>query len=621
MLQRRTSYFQPDAARPDVQIARSPLAQAGKLLAVYVSIAARNLNEEDRPSAMSTTKPQDSSDLYRRLVESVSDYAIFALDAKGYISSWNPGAQHIKGYTADEIIGRHFSSFYPPEDIAWGKPAWELEVAAREGRIEDEGWRLRKDGSRFWANVVISAVRNSQGEVTGFAKVTRDLTERRNTEEALRRSEERFRLLVQSVKDYAILMLDAEGHVASWNAGAQHIKGYSADEILGRSFTLFYPPEAVAEGFPQHELEVAAREGRFEDEGWRVRKDGSRFWANVVITALRNSDGRLVGFAKVTRDLTTRREAEAQARRLAAEQAAHAEAERRRVELAQLNQQLQEQALKLETQAEELRLIAETLHQRNDELHAALADSRTARETAERAAAATIDAYRELDQFAYVASHDLKAPLRGIANLAQWIQDDTGERLGAESTEHMRLLQGRVHRMEALIDGILAYSRAGRMLNSPERVDTGALVREVIELLAPPAEVTIEVPSQMPAVNAERVPLQQVFLNLIGNAVKHSRIERSDVIVRIDWRDLGDAFEFSVSDNGPGIDPEYHERIWGIFQTLAPRDKVEGTGIGLSVVRKIVETRGGSTSVESSRKHGSTFRFIWPKTVRPEALA
>jgi PAS domain S-box-containing protein len=551
----------------------------------------------------------------------VSDYAIFALDAKGYVSSWNPGAQRIKGYSADEIIGRHFSSFYPPEDIASGKPAWELEVAAREGRVEDEGWRLRKDGSRFWANVVISALRNEHGEVIGFAKVTRDLTERRNAEEALRRSEERFRLLLQSVKDYAILMLDPEGNVASWNVGAQHIKGYSADEILGRSFTLFYPPEAVADGFPQHELDVASRDGRFEDEGWRVRKDGSRFWANVVITALRNSDGRLVGFAKVTRDLTMRREAEAQARRLAAEQAAHAEAERRSVELAALNQQLQEQAVELERQAEELRVLAETLHHKNDELQVALADTKKARETAERAAAATLDAYRELDQFAYVASHDLKAPLRGIANLAQWIQDDTGERLGAESTEHVRLLQGRVHRMEALIDGILAYSRAGRMFNSPGRVDTGALLREVIELLAPPPEVTLEVPSQMPAVNAERVPLQQVFLNLIGNAVKHSRVERSDVIVRIDWQDLGDAFEFSVSDNGPGIDPEYHERIWGIFQTLAPRDKVEGAGIGLSVVRKIVETRGGSTSVESSSNQGATFRFIWPKTVRQEPLA
>ena len=557
--------------------------------------------------------PQNTSDLYRRLVESVSDYAIFALDPEGYVSSWNPGAQRIKGYTADEIIGRHFSSFYPPDDVAAGKPAWELEVAAREGRVEDEGWRLRKDGSRFWANVVISAVRDNQGQVTGFTKVTRDVTERRSAEEALRQSEERFRLLVQSVQDYAILMLDPEGRVSSWNKGAERIKGYAADEIIGRSFMLFYPPDVAANGFPQRELEVAAREGSFEDENWRVRKDGSRFWASVVITALHSTDGRLIGFAKVTRDLTARREAEAQALRLAAEEAAHAEAARRADELANLNEQLQEQAVELEAQTEELRVAAETLYQKNDELQAALSDARVAREAAERAATAATEAYRELDQFAYVASHDLKAPLRGIANLAQWIQDDTGDRLAAESIEHMRLLQGRVHRMEALIDGILAYSRAGRVLKSPEAVDTGTLVREVIELLAPPSGVTIHVPPQMPTLNAERVPLQQVFLNLIGNAVKYTRAARPDAVIRIDWRDAGDSFEFSVSDNGPGIEPEYHERIWGIFQTLAPRDKVEGTGIGLSVVRKIVETRGGSVSVESSPGQGAIFRFIWRK--------
>jgi len=557
--------------------------------------------------------PQNTSDLYRRLVESVSDYAIFALDPEGYVSSWNPGAQRIKGYTADEIIGRHFSSFYPPDDVAAGKPAWELEVAAREGRVEDEGWRLRKDGSRFWANVVISAVRDNQGQVTGFTKVTRDVTERRSAEEALRQSEERFRLLVQSVQDYAILMLDPEGRVSSWNKGAERIKGYAADEIIGRSFMLFYPPDVAANGFPQRELEVAAREGHFEDENWRVRKDGSRFWASVVITALHSTDGLLIGFAKVTRDLTARREAEAQALRLAAEEAAHAEAARRADELANLNEQLQEQAVELEAQTEELRVAAETLYQKNDELQGALSDARAAREAAERAATAATEAYRELDQFAYVASHDLKAPLRGIANLAQWIQDDTAERLGAESIEHMRLLQGRVHRMEALIDGILAYSRAGRVLKSPEAVDTGTLVREVIELLAPPSGVTIQVPPKMPTLNTERVPLQQVFLNLIGNAVKYTRAARPDAVIRIDWRDAGDAFEFSVSDNGPGIEPEYHERIWGIFQTLAPRDKVEGTGIGLAVVRKIVETRDGFVSLESSPGQGAIFRFIWPK--------
>jgi signal transduction histidine kinase len=262
---------------------------------------------------------------------------------------------------------------------------------------------------------------------------------------------------------------------------------YTADEIIGQSFTRFYPAEVAASGFPQRELEVAGRDGRFEDEGWRVRKDGSRFWANVVVTAIRDGDGRLVGFGKVTRDLTARREAEEQARRLAAEEAAHAG-------LQQSNELLEAQAAELEAQAAELveqnereRELAERLRVTNLELQTALAATKAARDAAERAVAAATEAYPDLDQFAYVASHDLKAPLRGIANLAQWIQDDVGETLEASSAEHLQLLQGRVHRMEALIDGILAYSRAGRRLSEPETVDTGALVREVIQLLAPPA--------------------------------------------------------------------------------------------------------------------------------------
>jgi PAS domain S-box-containing protein len=568
----------------------------------------------------------DRDDLYRRLVESISGYAIIALDATGHVVSWNPGARRIQGYAAEEVLGKHFSMLYPPDDA--GKPASELEAAARDGRIGVEGWRVRKDGSRFRASVEVGALRNRQGELTGFSTVTRDLGTRRDAEEAVRRSEERFSLLVQSVRDYGILTLDPEGRVTSWNEGAERIKGYTAGEILGRSFTAFYPEEAVLARFPEHELEVAAREGRFEDEGWRVRKDGSRFWANVIITALRQPGGELLGFAKVTRDLTARREAEEQARRLAAEAAAHAEAARRSEELARLNEQLQDQAAELEEQAaeleaqtEELTVLAEQLQRANDDLHAALERAEAARDAAERATAAATEAYLELDQFAYVASHDLKAPLRGIANLAQWIQDDLGDRLGDESVEHMRLLQGRVRRMEALIDGILTYSRAGRTMSAPEAVDTAALVREVAELLAPPAEVTIRLPDGMPAVRAERVPLQQVFMNLLGNAVKYAGAERPDPLIQVEWRDAGDDVEFAVRDNGPGIAPEFHERIWGIFQTLAARDKVEGTGIGLSVVKKIVETRGGRVWLESAPGRGATFRFTWPRTFRQGAPA
>jgi PAS domain S-box-containing protein len=251
-----------------------------------------------------------SEDRIRLLLEGITDYAIFMLDTGGHVASWDIGAQRLKGYRPEEIIGKHFSIFYPPEALARGWPEHELEVARRDGRFEDEGWRLRKDGSRFWANVVITRLRDSSGEFVGFAKVTRDLTDRRKQEEELRQSEERFRLLVEGARDYAIFMLDPDGHVLTWNAGAQNIKGYRADEILGRHFSTFYPPEALARGWPDHELEVARREGRFEDEGWRLRKDGTRFWANVIITALHDGTGRLRGFAKLTRDMTERKRME-----------------------------------------------------------------------------------------------------------------------------------------------------------------------------------------------------------------------------------------------------------------------------------------------------------------------
>lgn len=217
---------------------------------------------------------------------------------------------------------------------------------------------------------------------------------------------------------------------------------------------------------------------------------------------------------------------------------------------------------------------------------------------------------QDLDQFAYVASHDLKAPLRGIANLTEWIEEDLGEALTGESREHMQLLKGRVHRMEALIEGILTYSRAGRVHEAPTDVDVGALLAECIELLDPPATTEVVVGPDMPVLQTERVPMQQVFMNLIGNAIKYNQRPGARVDVTVERS--GNDYRFSVSDNGPGIEPRYRERIWQIFQTLAPRDQVEGTGIGLSVVRKIVESRGGRTWLDSELGEGTTFHFTWP---------
>lgn len=248
-----------------------------------------------------------ASELYERLVQSVVDYAIFMLDPEGNVVSWNPGAEHIKGYTAEEIIGQNFARFYSPEDQAAGLPQRVLRTAAIDGRFTAEGWRVRKDGSRFWASVVVDPIRQD-GRIIGFAKVTRDMTEQRATQLAALESERRFRLLVQGVTDYAIYMLDPEGHVTNWNAGATRIKGYTAHEILGQHFSRFYTPEDIANRLPWSALETARREGRYEAEGWRVRKDGSRFWASVVLDAINDDDGKLIGFAKITRDLTERRQ-------------------------------------------------------------------------------------------------------------------------------------------------------------------------------------------------------------------------------------------------------------------------------------------------------------------------
>jgi len=247
---------------------------------------------------------------YRLLVEAITDYAIYLISPSGIVTTWNPGAQNFKGYTAKEIIGQHFSRFYTEEDQKIGLPARALETARREGKFEAEGWRVRKDGSRFWAYVVIDPILGPSGQIIGFAKITRDLTERKAAEQVLRRSEEQFRLLVQGVSDYAIYLLDKDGNVSNWNLGAQRIKGYRPDEIIGQHFSRFYTGEDLAAKIPQLALDTAKKEGRFEREGWRVRKDGSRFWAHVIIDAIRDDDGNVIAFAKITRDITARKEAE-----------------------------------------------------------------------------------------------------------------------------------------------------------------------------------------------------------------------------------------------------------------------------------------------------------------------
>lgn len=399
-------------------------------------------------------------------------------------------------------------------------------------------------------------------------------------QEDLRRSEERYRLLIEGVKDYAIFMLDRDGQVVSWNAGAERILGYWAEEVIGRNFGMFFPQEDQDKGVPASELKAAAQAGQSEKSELQVRKDGTHFWADVLITALKADTGELQGFSQVTRDIT----------------------ERKRVEEA-----LQNRAHELTDTAKKLARTASTLEKRN----------------------------RELDQFTYVLSHDLKAPLRAIANLSQWIEEDLTEEgttiISGETQHHMNLLRGRVRRMEGLIEGALQYSRVGRVETPVTTVDVTVLLRQVIDSLAPPPEFTIEIGPGMPTILTERSRLEQVFANLIGNAIRHhNRAPHGDEPtasegtldsktgtfpgrVQISVQDQGSFCEFTVADNGPGIAPRYHERVFSIFQTLEARDKVENAGVGLALVKKIVESKGGTVRLESQVGQGATFRFTWPK--------
>ena len=533
--------------------------------------------------------------MYQRLVESVQDYAIFALDAKGYIRSWNAGAQRFKGYTADEAIGQHFSIFYPRELVAEGFPEFELRTAANTGRFEDEGWRLRKDGSRFWANVVITALRDSSGELVGFAKVTRDLTERRNAEEALRASERNFRLIVEGVRDYAIYMLDPQGRVATWNAGAERIKGYAASEVIGQSFARFYPPEAIAAREPERHLEVAASVGRYDEEGWRVRRDGTRFWASVLITALRNSNGELVGFAKVTRDLTERRAAEeralADARRVAAEEAKLAEAAERENELRELAEQLRRQAAQL------------------------AARTRDARESQRRADAAN----RAKSEFLTAMSHELRTPLNAIGGYADLLLMGLSGPVTPQQTEQLSRIKRSQEHLLGIINDILNFSRveAGQLMYDLGPVVVRDVIDGVVRMLAPQAaakDVRLEAGDCGADVVAwaDRLKTEQIVLNLVSNAVKFTGGGGS-VAVSCDALAL-DCVAVRVADTGRGIPADQLDVVFEPFVqvgrtlTSAP----EGAGLGLAISRDLARAMKGDILVESTVDVGSTFTLTLP---------
>jgi PAS domain S-box-containing protein len=539
----------------------------------------------------------ESGDLHRLLVQSVQDYAIFALDPQGYILSWNAGAARIKGYKAEEIIGQHFSIFYPKQLVEEGFPDFELRTAANTGRFEDEGWRIRKDGTRFWANVVITALRDEAGALVGFAKVTRDLTERREAEESLRESEERFRLLVEGVKDYAIFMLDPTGRVATWNDGAERAKGYRAKEIIGQHFSKFYPPDDIAARKPERELEIATKTGKYEEEGWRLRKDGTRFWANVLITAIRNKTGELVGFAKVTRDLTERRASEeralADARRVAAEEAARVEAESREGELRRLMGQLRRQTEQLEEQKQ---------------------DAEDARERAD-------EANRAKSQFLAAMSHELRTPLNAIGGYTDLISMGLSGPVTGQQVEQLKRIKRSQEHLLGIINDILNFSRieAGQLVYDTAKVAMLDVTESVTHMIMPQAQakgLRLHIADCKDVTAwADRSKVEQIVINLVSNSVKFTETGGE---IRISCDIVNDVVVLTVQDTGCGIPGDKLDDIFEPFvqvgRTLS--SSREGAGLGLAISRDLARGMDGDITARSTVDVGSEFTLTLPTAPR-----
>jgi PAS domain S-box-containing protein len=509
-----------------------------------------------------------AENIHQRMIDEVEDYAIVLLDTGGIIRNWNRGAEKIKQYTEQEALGMHFRMFYLPEDRESKLPEKMLQQAMSKGRASFEGWRLRKDGSRFWGSITLTALHDETGEVVGVSKVTRDLTERKAAEDNLKayavdleninadltKSEERYHRMIAEVQDYAIILLNPEGTVQNWNVGAEKIKGYAAGEIIGKSFEVFYRREDREAGLPKRLMAEAIKNGRAAHEGWRVRKDGTQFWGSIVITALHDAEDALIGFSKVTRDLTERKLAE---------------------------DKTHQYLMELESQN------------------------------------------RELERFAYVASHDLQEPLRKIRAFI----DIIGNNL--QDHELINRFFGKINfsaaRMSELIKSVLNYSRLGKSEDEKVVVDLNKELKSVLEdfelnIRQKNAKIRAD---ELPSISGYPLQIGQVFSNLVGNALKFTN-QRPQIKITGKWvqadeiKELpaagraGKYLKISFEDNGIGFEQKYEDQIFQLFQRLHKKHEFDGTGIGLALCKRIMDNHGGFITVQSDLGKGAKFHLYFP---------
>ncbi len=477
---------------------------------------------------------------------------IAVLDLNGAISYWNLGAKWLYGWRKSQAIGKNIHELLQTE---WKQPFEEIQKVFFElGSWQGELVRTKEDGTKITVASRWTLQRDEQDRPLAILEISNDISDRKRSEIALAESAQRFR---DTFEQAAVGMAQAsvDGKLLLVNQKLCEILGYSRQELIEKKFQEITWPEDLANELQLLRQLLAGEIENYCVEKRYVRKDGDLVWVNLTVSLLREQNGTqfLMG---VVEDIRTRKQAE---------------------------ESLRLRAQELNWTANSLAQTMNVVRKRN----------------------------QELDQFAYVVSHDLKAPLRAIANLSSWIEEDLSDSMTEDTLHQMNLLRGRVHRMEALIEGLLQYSRVGRMQVALETVKVEKLLAEILDSLAPPSGFEVKVEPGMPTFVTERLSLQQVFANLISNAIKHNRSESGNV--KISVKELDDFYEFSVADDGPGIAPQYHDKVFVIFQTLEARDKVENTGIGLSLVKKIVEGQGGSISVESAEGEGAIFRFTWPK--------
>jgi PAS domain S-box-containing protein len=559
--------------------------KAGKavgFLKVTRDLTAKKMAEDNYSNFVEELKIKNeelakSEERYHKMVSEVRDYAIILLDREGRVLDWNEGAEKMKGYTAEEIVGKNFRLFYPKEEKDARLPQSLLLEAEKNGSVTHEGWRLRKNGDRFWGNIVITALHDQAGEIIGFSKVTRDLSDKkiiddklsnlieelRQSNDELKTSEQRYHKMIAEVQDYAIILLDEMGNIENWNAGAQVIKGYTESEIIGKSFKIFYSKEDQRAGLPQQLLNEARTKGKVTHEGWRVRKDGSKFWGSVVITALHDDANKVIGFSKVTRDLTERREAEEATKRTAAQ----------------------------------LDLKNKTLERLNS----------------------------ELSSFTYIASHDLKEPLRKIKTFTSRIRDADFSK--EKSEEYLAKIEFSAQRMQRLIENLLSYSQVTNDEGAFEKVDLNEVLQSVkndLELMIDEKNARVK-STRLPVISGVHFQLHQLFLNLISNALKFCKediIPEIKIAARVikgpDLPSMGAKngsnkyHHLSFADNGIGFAPEHADKIFEAFQRLNVKGAIGGTGIGLAIVKKVVENHNGIISAEGNPGRGAVFNVYIP---------